>query len=59
MTSSTMDFYKIHLPFWSLQSQEETESHSDRDQLWGCPLSTSLLAVEPSAHTSRQPSVAS
>lgn len=23
MASSTMDFYKIHLPFWPLQSQEE------------------------------------
>lgn len=59
MASSTMDFYKIHLPFWSLQSQEETESHRDRDQLWGCPLSAPLLAVEPSAHTSKQPGVAS
>lgn len=66
MTSlKTVDFYKIHLPFCPLQSQEERQvtwrlcCQGSLGQLWGPPLSSPLLATEPPAHISRQPSVAS
>lgn len=49
-----MDFYKIHLPFWPLQSQEEQSHRETVISFGGVPLSAPLLAVEPSAHTSKQ-----